>query len=196
MMTYSPAGQLLLADMGVPMIVFTLPMMLILLIPVIAIESFLCKRWLGLTTRQAVRSNALSNVVSTLVGVPVAWVIMVVIEVASGALLDKIPGIDNWHSPLASAVGFILSSAWIGPPEVTSIWIIPAACLVLLVPFFFASYWIEYRIVKSELAKPEGGPKDLAHSRVRIAVRNANLITYGAMFIATSVWLLVKLPHR
>jgi hypothetical protein len=36
---------------------------------------------------------------------------------------------------------------------------------------------------------PEGGPPNLAYRRVRIAVRNANLITYGAMFVATSVWL-------
>jgi hypothetical protein len=59
----------LLADAGIPMIFLTLPLMLMLLIPVIAIEGFLCKKWLGLTTWEAMKSNAVSNLASTLIGV-------------------------------------------------------------------------------------------------------------------------------
>jgi hypothetical protein len=76
------------------------------------------------------------------------------------------------------------------PAERKKLWLIPAAILVLLVPFFFASYGIEYLVIKSMVGMPEGGPPNLAYSRVRIAVRNANLITYGAMFVGTAVWLL------
>lgn len=41
-----------------------------------------------------------------------------------------------------------------------------------------------------------GGPPKLAYPRVRIAVRNANLITYGVMFMGTSVWLALSFKHH
>ena len=66
--------------MGIPMIVVTLPAMVMLLVPVIVIEGLLCKRWLGLTTLQAIKSNAVSNLASTIIGVPVAWAIMLAVE--------------------------------------------------------------------------------------------------------------------
>ena len=68
----------LLADAGVPMIFLTWPAMVVLLIPVIAIEGFLCKKWLGLRTWQAIKANAASNLTSTIIGVPVAWAAMLV----------------------------------------------------------------------------------------------------------------------
>ena len=186
----------LFADAGVPMIFFTLPAMLVLLIPIIVIEGFLCKKWLGLTTWEAMKSNAVSNLVSTVIGVPLAWALMFGVEMASMGIVDwKYPNQD-WHSPIANVIFFLLSSAWIGPPGERTLWIVPAATLVLLVPFFLASYGIEYLVVGHMVGTPEGGPPNVAYPRVRMAVRNANLITYGAMFIGTSVWLLTRLPHR
>jgi hypothetical protein len=181
----------LLADAGVPMLFFTLPAMLMLLIPVILLEGFLCRKWLGLTTWEAMKSNAVSNLASTIIGVPVAWAVMFGVEFGVIGLAEKTHAIDNWHSPLANLIFLLVGSAWIGSPEA-----IPAATLVLLVPFFFASYGIEYLVVKFMVGMPEGGPPNLAYPRVRIAVRNANLISYGAMFVATAVWLLLSLPHH
>lgn len=60
---------------------------------------------------------------------------------------------------------------------------------VLLVPFFFASYGIEYFVMAHMIGMPSGGTENLAYPRIRTAVRNANLVTYGAMFIAASTWL-------
>jgi hypothetical protein len=42
----------LLADVGIPMISLALPLMVVLLIPLIAIKGFLCRRWLGLRRRK------------------------------------------------------------------------------------------------------------------------------------------------
>lgn len=190
------AVQLLLADAGIPMIFLAFPVMLMLLVPIIVVEGFLCKKWLALTTWDAMKSNAVSNLASTIIGVPVAWAIMLSVELTSMGLIQRSHGIENLHSPLANVLYFFLSSAWIAPPDHASVWIIPAACLVLLVPFFFASYWVEYFVIKRMVGMPEGGPPNLAYPRVRIAVRNANLITYGAMFLATTVWLLVELPRH
>jgi hypothetical protein len=192
----SPTLLPLLADAGIPMIYLTFPAMLMMLIPIIVIEGFLCKKWLGLTMWAALKSNAVSNLASTIIGVPVAWAIMLAVEFATMGLVGRSQAIQNWHSPLANVIFFFLSSAWIGPPSERNVWLIPAATLVLLVPFFFASYGIEYLVIKFMVGMPEGGPPNLAYPRVRIAVRNANLITYGAMFLATAVWLVTQLPHH
>jgi hypothetical protein len=186
----------LLADAGVPMIFLTLPAMLMLLIPIIVLEGLLCKKWLGLTTWEAMKANAVSNLASTVIGVPVAWSVMLGVEFGAWGLAEKSHAIQNWHSPLANFIFLLVGSAWLGPPDDKNMWLIPAATLVLLVPFFFASYGIEYLVVKFMVGMPEGGPPNLAYPRVRIAVRNANLISYGAMFVATAVWLLLSLPHH
>jgi hypothetical protein len=190
------AVQLLLADAGIPMIVLAFPAMLMLLVPISVVEGFLYKKWLALTTWEAMKSSAASNLASTIIGVPIAWAVMFAVEFAGTGLMERNHGIENWHSPLASVLFVFFGSAWIGPPDRASLWIIPAACLVLLIPFFFASYWIEHFVVKWMVGLPKGGPPNVAYPRVRIAVRNANLITYGAMFLATTVWLLVELPRH
>jgi hypothetical protein len=185
----------LIADAGIPMIALTLPAMLLLLIPVVVIEAFLCKKWLGLSTRDAVRSNAIANLTSTLIGIPVAWAIMFGLEIGAGGLVSKTPAIADSKSPIAQVIMFVLSSAWIGGAEGHE-WIIPCAVLVLLVPFFFASYGVEYLVIKQMLGMPEGNPSNLTSRRIRVAVRNSNLVTYAIMATATVVLLIITLLHH
>ena len=186
----------LVADAGVPMLVVTLPAMSLLLIPIVLLEGFLCKKWLGVTTWEALKSNIFSNFASTVIGIPMAWAFMLGLEFATMGIVEwKFPN-QNWNSPIVKMVFFLLSSAWIRPPAINQLWLVPAAVLVLLVPFFFASYGIEYLVVRHTLKIPDGGPANTAYSRVRIAVRNANLVTYGLMFLGTAVWLVTQLPYR
>ena len=194
MMT-APVLLTLLADAGIPMIALTLPLMLLLLLPVVGIEALLYRKWLQLRTWEAIKSSAASNVASTIVGVPLAWGVMLVLEFGMFGLVASSQAIQNWRSPIAGVISLLLGSAWIGPAEGTNLWKIPAAALVLLIPFFFISYLIEYFIVVCVLDIPHEVTHP-AYTRVRRAVRNANLTTYGAMFISTVVWLLVSLAHR
>jgi len=186
----------LLADAGIPMIALTLPLMVMLLIPVVVIEGLLCKRWLGLTNWEAMKSNAVANLVSTIVGVPLAWAIMLGLEFTAIASVDQKTSVLDSSRPLATVIAFLLHSAWIGPVEGNNAWWIPAATLVLLVPFFFVSYGLEYLVMAYMIGMPSGGPENLAYPRVKWAVRNANLVTYGTMFVATTIWLLISLPHH
>lgn len=187
---------LLFADAGLPMIILTWPAMVVLLIPVIVIEGLLCRKWLGLKTWQAIKTNAVSNLASTIIGIPVAWAVMLAIEFGTMGLVGESNTLQNWHSPIANVIFFLFSSAWLNPDLGEHAWVIPAATLMLLIPFFFASYWIEYFVVRKMVGTPDGEPSNLAHVRVRTAVRNANLITYGIMFLATSVWLALSLRHH
>jgi hypothetical protein len=190
------AVLLLFADMGIPMIVLTWPAMAMLLLPVIVIEGLLCKKWLGLPAWQAIKINALSNLASTIIGIPVAWAVMLAIEFGIMGLVGESNALQNWHSPIANVIFFLFGSAWLNPDLGESAWVIPAATLVLLMPFFFASYWIENLVVRRMVGMPGGEPSNLAYPRVKAAVRNANLVTYGAMFVATSVWLAVLLRRH
>jgi len=193
-----PVSLALFANAGLPMISLAFPAMLMLLIPVVIVEGLLCRKWLRLTTWEAMKSNAVSNLASTIFGIPLAWVIMFAVELISVGILGQFDAAYKWHSPLAQVIWVLVGSAWIGSlGREHAIWPIPAATLVLLVPFFLASYAIEYRVMKSIMRMREGGPPELPDGRVRIAVRNANLITYGAMFVAATVWLIFSLPkHR
>ena len=178
------------------MIILTWPAMVVLLIPVIVIEGLLCKKWLGLETWQAIKTNAVSNLASTVIGIPVAWAVMLAIEFGAIGLVSESHTLQNWHSPIAYVIFFLFSSAWLNPDLGENAWVIPAATLILVIPFFFASYWIEYFVVRKMVGTPDGEPSILAYARVRTAVRNANLITYGIIFLATSVWLALLLRRK
>jgi hypothetical protein len=186
----------LVADAGIPMIFLTFPVMLLVLIPVILIEASLCKKWLNLSTSDAIRSNAVANLASTIIGVPIAWAIMVGVEIGTIGLVSKSSAIENSKSPIAHVILFALSSAWIGPAEGKDVWIIPCAVLILLIPFFFASYGVEYLIINHMLGMPEGDPSNLTSRRIRVAVRNSNLWTYAIMAIAAGVMVIVLLLYH
>ena len=129
----------ILADAGIPMIFVQWPMMLCALIPIIIIEALLIRRWVPLSYGQAFKGTGIANVVSTVAGIPLTWIVLVLIEVAISIPLSK----TNYSpSPLFNAVIFPVTAAWIGP--VRAEWIVSLAATTLLIPFFFASVWIEY----------------------------------------------------
>lgn len=186
---------LLLADAGLPMIVLTLPGMLALLVPVVWIEASLCRKWLGLTTRAAVKSNLVANLASTLLGVPAAWFLTFLFEFLIGGTISAIPSFERWNSPLARVIEVIFGSAWLSPDEQNFYWMIPVATIALLIPTFLISIWIEARVMCRMLEVAE--EDSIGLSRTWTAVRNANLVTYGLLASGSSIWLLISvLKHR
>jgi hypothetical protein len=169
------------ANVGVPMIFITLPQMLVALVPVIAIEALYARRALRLSQRQAFTSFGVANLVSTLIGIPLAWGALVLLQMATGA---GHPGIETpWHRFLAVT----WEGAWLVPYrgyEHELYWMVPAATLFLLVPFFFASWWVEYLIV-ARLLRP------LDRSEVRRATFRANLLSYGLLTLIALVRLVI-----
>jgi hypothetical protein len=182
--------SVLVADAGIPMIFLTFPAMLILLAPVVLLEALLYKKWLGIKTGKAFIYSTWSNIASLAVGIPVAWLVMFVVEVlffeGLGSQIDKLG-----NSPLADVISLLVGSAWLGPTPAP--WDIAAACLVMLVPFFLASYGVEYWAVRFMMRHEE--LSEAALRDVQIAVRNANLVSYTALFVGTSVWLVWSYLH-
>jgi len=129
----------ILADAGIPMIFVQWPLMLCALIPVILIEALLIRRWVPLSYGDAFKGTGIANVVSTVAGIPLTWVALLLIELA---ILLPLSQFDPDPSLTVDFLIFPLGAAWLGP--VRAYWIVSAAATILLIPFFFASVWIEY----------------------------------------------------
>lgn len=176
------AHHTLLADIGIPMIFVQWPLMFCALLPVILIEAEIVRRQLGLPYRRALAGAAKANVMSTLVGVPTAWLLMFVVELVTA--LPIALAANKWHWSLDSPVFFFLiplTSAWTGPP-VTSLWPIACAAAVLLVPTFFMSVRLERPFYCRSYPEIEGAAVDRS-------VWKANLWSYAVLFVLACGWL-------
>lgn len=169
------------ADAGVPMLVLIWPASWVLFIPIVALESWIAGKILGIPPRRSFFAAATANAVSTLVGIPLVWVLLVLGElVLSGG--GRAFGIDSfWRRVFAVTV----QAAWLIPYDSELHWMIPTAAMVLLVPFFFASVFVErlvfHRFVSSQ--------PDLARRWSWLA----NAASYGLLLVALAVMLVVAI---
>lgn len=168
------------------MIFITFPGMVAVLPIVILVEGLVYRNSLNVKPSRAFSASASSNLLSTLIGVPVAWAIMLAVELTLYPI-DYVARHFDWKltSPVAEAVTFILSMAWLPPMGKGHKWLIPIAASLLLVPSFFVSVWIERRICSS-LWKGEEA------DRVRKAVVRANVMSYCMLFVIGVCWLMIS----
>ena len=171
--------MILLFDMGLPMIMPTMYFMVPALIPIVLIESVYVARKLRISFRKTVGSIFFANLVSTLVGIPFTWGLLFLIQIVTG-------GTSSYHvaNPILKILEVTVQAPWLLPFEPEEFWVFHSAAFFLLIPFFFATWLIEYLMVKNRLGaeKAEVDPEiDLAATERTIwsAVRNANLISYG-----------------
>lgn len=160
------------ANAGVPMLFLAMPVFLISLVPIIAIETIYISKGLELTLGQSLKTVSISNVVSTIIGIPFTWFLLVLVQMITGG-----GGAYGINSVMGKVLAVTWQAPWLIPYEEELNWMIPVAGLVLLIPFFFASWWSEY-FVSRKLNKT------LPSLSVKNSVRNANLITY----LLLAVW--------
>lgn len=175
------------ANAGLPMIAVVWPGMGVAIIPIIVIESFILSAGLGHGIWPSAGIVSIANVVSTLIGIPITWLLclfwMPILQriVGSKTAEDIMSSTTPWKKILAT----IGQAPWLPPyPERDFAWMAPVACLVLLVPFFFASWLIEYQVAFRML--PEFNRPDVEHS-----IFVGNLVTYGLLAAILLVWLIM-----
>jgi hypothetical protein len=174
----------MLANVGIPMIFVQWPLMLAALSPVILVEILLIRLWLSLSLEEAFMGIAKANVLSTAIGVPLAWGIMLVVEFVTGLLLASGSDYLHWKldNPLFELVFFIFSIAWPLPSTEIAQGLIPIAAALLLIPCFYASVWIECRSCLRSWARYNP-------VLVRRAVYRTNLGSYALLFVLACVWI-------
>ena len=158
------------ANAGLPMIFLTLPRMVVALLPVILVEAYLCRRHIQIPFRTMLGAMTKMNLASTFLGIPVTWFVLVVLQITVSVAGG---GIDL-RKPPEGIMAVTWQAPWLAPYESEMGWMIPVATLVLLVPFFFASWYTEYLVAKRLL--PDTDRRVLSR-----ALRNANFVSYSLL---------------
>lgn len=167
---------MLAGDIGIPMIVVEWPLMAAALAPVAAVEGAVVARTLGRGLRAALKDVFLANLWTTLVGVPVAWAFMLALGlVATGG--------EAWgmETPAHRLAAVTLQAAWLVPYEEHLAWMVPAAAVVLLVPCFALSVFVEDWYLGRRWP-------DLAPEALSAAVLRANAWSYVLLALAGGAW--------
>lgn len=159
------------ADTGLPMIAPSLFYMVILLPIIIAIEAFIFSRVTGVAFRPSAGATGLANVISTIIGIPITWVLLVCVDIYCDG--GRVHGLTTIPQKLYAVTA---QSPWLIPYEADLDWMVPAAMFFLLIPYFWSSVLIERWIVvwKVQLYL-------LDKKQVRRAVFRGNLASYGLL---------------
>jgi hypothetical protein len=170
------------ADMGVPMIFVTMPLMVFALIPVILIEAFVLARRFQQSLKSVLWAASAANLVSTFIGIPITWCLLALIQLLTGG-----GGAYQIHTILGRFFSVTWQGSWLFHLESELYWRVPASILFLLIPFFFASYWVEYLVARRMLKNRDRG-------EVKRGVYFANLASYALLALIVFGWLLMS--HR
>ena len=140
--------SLILADAGLPMIMLQMPALVITLPVVIAIEVWICMGIFKTKFGVSLVAASAANAVSTLFGFPLLW-----FGWLGWQFLTHAGGPPQLTEPWSSIYSVTVEAPWIFPYENRGYWMIPIAMLVLLIPSFFLSVFVEQFIYKWILKK-------------------------------------------
>ncbi len=171
--------------MGLPMIVPSAMLMAVGLVPIVIIESIIVAHRLQLRIREVISSVSVANIVSTLVGIPVTWFLLTILEFAAGDLLGGVSSGEFFSGLMSVTVG----AAWIVPGQKNEEWIVLGSMLFLLIPYGLASWTIEYFVVRSMLNAD-------SRTEMRRSVGYANLASYCLLAITVIVFFFVGLNSK
>jgi hypothetical protein len=172
------------ADMGIPMLAVMWPASWLLLVPVIFVEGWAATRILSVRFREGLRLATTANLFSTILGIPITWVIMLVLSGLIGPNLG-----DKPYSQWARAASDALGSVWVFPDDPTlgwQGWMVTRAAMILCVPFFFMSVAVEGWVVKTSVSKD-------TRPLVWRWAWQANLVSYGLIEVGLGVMLVLAL---
>lgn len=180
-----PSMAPVLANIGLPMVMVFLPPAWLALIPIIIIESA-CGIWrFKLPARRAFAAQAIANCVSTLIGIPVAWLVLVLIEwvVLEGAVRVT-------PEPVLAVLSPIVGAAWLGPGAEEKLWMMALAVATLTVAFYLMSVATEGFIVARFF-------RDTPRKVIRLWTFQANAISYALLVaLILAAWSLPRTSER
>ena len=160
------------ANAGIPMIFVSFPIMLIALLPVIFIESSIFRRVVPIPYKKSFVSNGIANAISTIAGFPLAWGLLLAIELlTTGGRCG--PGFDTIPK---SIITVIVEAAWLCPHEEHLYWLVPTAFIICLIVAFFISLAIEYYVNRRFY-------KECSKKQLRRAVYIANMSSYCLLIL-------------
>lgn len=174
------------ANIGLPMIVIAWPIFWFALIPIILIEWMIVNK--DLTDKigkiESLTTVTIANLVSTTIGIPLAWLIALYLQLIIPGGDGSYPGLTFFWKML---LGVTIQAAWLLPYENELYWMIPVTFIVLLIPFFLVSYWIESRLSYKILKRKVDGLS------VYKTIWKANIMSYAFLLCLSIVYLIINL---
>jgi len=140
---FTPA--LLFANIGLPMIFISYPLMLAAFLPVVFVESFVISKFTKLPLKESIGPLFIANLATTVVGFPISWGLLLGFELlTTGGSCG--PGFDNLALGILT---IILESAWLCPRGDVNYGeiIVPLALIVSFIVAFFLSVIVEKLIL-------------------------------------------------
>jgi hypothetical protein len=179
------------ADAGLPMLPLAYPVILLFLVPVIVIESLYVRLRLGTGWRNTLVATSKAKVITLLLGFPLAWLLYLVFEfgvfgaLAATGVTGHLGSVENTR--IGDLLSVALSAAWMGP-GIAGRWGAPLAFVVLLVPSFLVSGYVESALLgRCGWLTYEGRSKKV--------VWQANVFSYVFLAVAGCVLLWTQLGH-
>ena len=170
------------ANVGVPPLFFmSWVAMVLALLPIIVIETIVL--WVRVETSfwESILAASVANLASTFIGIPVALILHAIFR----ATLDDTPKrLQTFWQKFRTVVWHVQYADVNDPEKRFPDWMWPGGCLVLMVPFFLASWLTESWVARSLLDTYPATGLDQA-------VFEANLVSYGllvALLSALFVW--------
>ena len=189
------APEVALANIAIPMLFFTWPGMFVMFVPIVIVEYIvLKKRWPWVNKKLLRSSIGLGNLVSTLIGAPISWCLYCFgISLPLSFLSYEFLYPNNLSKSFLSSIqGF--AEIFVGAPLIASTstpldsdLIIYIKLVLLLLPAYFVSYWIEFLFLEID-----GISEEEALAGARSANRYSYLfvlIVITILFIAYYLWL-------
>jgi hypothetical protein len=176
------------ADAGIPMIAIVWPVAWALLIPVVLIEAAIMRVTLGSNWKLSLKISAFSNLFSTALGIPLAWLLTMIVGIV-GMLVVPVEKMAwlNSGAP-ARILSSIVGASWIVPgagsvyaqPQMLGSW------MTLSLVFYWASVVSENRVVRRYFPMEQ-------RPQVKHFCWVANGAVYVPIFIILGVWLALDL---
>ena len=196
--------KIFLFDMGLPMIVPSMFLMVLALVPIIFVEGYVIAARLRLDLLKILNWVALANLASTFIGIPVTWFILALLQLVTGS--GNFFKIDTFWGKL---VAVTWQAPWALPHGPGYDWIVSVAMISLLIPFCFASWFLEYHVARKKLStllyeKSSDGDiendpiierleSEAFFPQISRAFRDANLVSYGMLVVLLVVILFAGL---
>jgi|EPASupsiteSAE347_1022098.scaffolds.fasta_scaffold43824_1 hypothetical protein len=159
------------ANAGLPMIFITFPYMLLAFIPIFLIEGVVYEKRLNMSYGSSFSVSFLANLLSTLIGFPLAWLLSLVVEILLALSLSQ----QGPTGTVSKILLTVLGPAWLAPPiETADQWYVSIAAFFGLIPAYFISVWMELFVARRCF-------DEVDIKEVKKAVRAANLLTYGIL---------------
>jgi hypothetical protein len=173
------------ANMGLPMLALAFRPMLLLFLPILAIEASVIFRRIDISFSRSFKTVCMTNLASTFIGIPVTWVVLVLLQVitrtARGFPTDTV---------LTKLFAVTWQAAWLDHSGEELVWMVPSATITLFVFFFFASWLIETWISSRWLLR------EVDRALVKKATLWANIYSYSLMELLAISWLIIALVTK